>query len=483
MMSKPSVILHLGLGSFHRAHQAVYLNDLINQGDASWVLAGGNLRADMADTIAALERQGGAYTLETVTPGGERHYERIASIRHIIPYEPSLAGLIEVGADANTRIISFTVTEAGYYLDSSNRLETTYADLASDIAGTTRSTIYGALAAILKERQKRGAGPVTLLNCDNLRSNGERFKLGFKDFLTRRGDVALLGWVDAHTSTPNDMVDRITPRPLPDVAQRVKAATGFADGAPVMGEKFIQWVIEDHFIAGRPAWEKVGVELVNSVLPYEEAKIRILNAPHSCFAWAGTLIGLQYIHEGVAHPAIRQMAFDYVTDDVIPSLTAATNPYPLDLAAYRDVVLDRFSNPHIQDTNQRVAADGFAKIPGFLWPTFRECLARGASIDATAKLPALFFEFLGRWHRGELPYAYQDQGMDPVSAHAIFDSADPLATFSRDAILWGPLAGDPRLVAALQAAHAGVLRFVEENARPEPLRAHPAPIPGGNRMG
>ena len=468
IMSKPFVILHLGLGSFHRAHQAVYLNDLIEQEaarseSASWVLAGGNLRGDMADTIAALERQGGAYTLETVTPGGERHYQRIASIRHIIPYEPTLAGLIEVGADANTRIISFTVTEAGYYLDSNNKLETTYADLASDIAGNTRSTIYGALAAILKERQKRAAGPVTLLNCDNLRSNGERFKLGFRDFLTRRGDAALLAWVDAHTSTPNDMVDRITPRPLPEVAVRVKAATGFADGAPVMGEKFIQWVVEDHFIAGRPAWEKVGVELVDSVLPYEEAKIRILNASHSCFAWAGTLIGLQYIHDGVMHPAIRKMAFDYVTDDVIPSLTAATNPYPLDLAAYRDVVLDRFSNPHIQDTNQRVAADGFAKIPGFLWPTFRECLACGASIAATAKLPALFFAFLGRWHRGELPYAYQDQGMDAASAHAIFTSADPLTAFGRDPILWGPLAGNEQLVAALAAAHREVLAFVKDN--------------------
>ncbi|KQW38834.1 D-arabinitol 4-dehydrogenase [Rhizobacter sp. Root404] len=464
-MSKPFVILHLGLGSFHRAHQAVYLNRLIEQGETDWVLAGGNLRGDMLETIAALQKQGGAYTLETVTPGGERHYERIQSIRHIIPYEPSLAGLIEVGADANTRIISFTVTEAGYYLDAHNKLETTYTDLASDIAGTTRSTIYGALAAILNERKRLGSGPVTLLNCDNLRSNGERFKLGFADFLTRRGDTSLLAWVNASTSTPNDMVDRITPRPLPDVAARVKAATGFDDGAPVMGEKFIQWVIEDHFIAGRPAWEKVGAEMVDSVLPYEEAKIRLLNATHSCFAWAGTLIGLQYIHEGVDHPAIRQMAFDYVTDDVMPSLEADTSPYPLDLAAYRDVVLDRFSNPHIQDTNQRVAADGFAKIPGFLGPTFRECLARGASIAAVAKLPALFFEFLGRWHRGELPFEYQDQGMDPASAHAIFASADPLDAFARDPILWGPLAGDARLLAALRTAHAEVLAFVAANAK------------------
>jgi len=466
MSTKPFVILHLGLGSFHRAHQAVYLHELIKleatsgQGP-SWVLAGGNLRPDMADTVAALQSQGGAYTLETVSPTGERHYERIASIRQIIPYDPSLAGLIEVGANPDTRVISFTVTEAGYYLDSHNRLETTYSDLASDIAGTTRSTIYGALAAILNERKRRGSGPVTLLNCDNLRSNGERFMAGFKDFLARRKDPALLAWVQSSTSAPNDMVDRITPRPLPEVAERVRAATGWDDGAPVMGEKFIQWVIEDHFINGRPAWEKVGAEMVSSVLPYEEAKIRILNSSHSCFAWAGTLIGLEYIHEGVANAAIRKMAYDYVTDDVMPSLHATTHPYPLDLAAYRDVVLDRFSNPHLRDTNQRVAADGFAKIPGFLWPTFRECLARGASIAATAMLPALFFEFLGRWHRGELPFDYQDQNMDAATAHAFFAAADPLAAFAADPILWGPLANNDQLLAALRQQQRAVQAFVK----------------------
>ncbi len=470
MSSQPFVILHLGLGSFHRAHQAVYMHRLIEQENAegkaaSWVLAGGNLRPDMADAVAALQNQGGAYTLETVSPAGERHYERITSIRHIIPYDPSLDGLIEVGADANTRIISFTVTEAGYYLDSENRLETTYTELASDLAGTTRSTIYGALAAILNERKKRGSGPVTLLNCDNLRSNGERFRAGFVDFLGRRNDRDLLAWVQAHTSTPNAMVDRITPRPLPEVAARVKAATGFDDGAPVMGEKFIQWVIEDEFINGRPAWEKVGAELVESVLPYEEAKIRILNSSHSCFAWAGTLIGLTYIHEDVANAAIRKMAFDYVTDDVIPSLQASQNPYPLDLAAYRDVVIDRFSNPHLLDTNQRVAMDGFSKIPGFLWPTLRECLARGASIAATARLSALFFEFLGRWHCSELSYEYHDQSMDSVSAHAFFSAPNPLLAFCSDPILWGPLAGNEQLVAAISKAHQEVLAFVKENSR------------------
>ena len=186
-----SVILHLGLGSFHRAHQAVYLHRLNEQGDTAWSITGGNIRPDMADTMAALAAQGGEYTLETFAPNGDAHYERIRSIKRIVPYEPSLAGLIDVGASTGTRIISFTVTEAGYYLDPKNRLDTGFADLQSDLHGRTTATIYGALAAILRERVARDGGPVTLMNCDNLRSNGERFRAGMLDFLARRGDTGL----------------------------------------------------------------------------------------------------------------------------------------------------------------------------------------------------------------------------------------------------------------------------------------------------
>ena len=463
---RPAVnwILHLGLGSFHRAHQAVYLHRLIEQGDHSWRIAGGNLRPEMADIIAALAAQHGEYTLETLAPSGAAHYERIRSIGRIVPFEESLAGLIDLGASADTRIISFTVTEAGYYLDAKNRLDPAYADLKRDLDGSAHGTIYGALTAILRERMRRYAGPVTLMNCDNLRSNGERFRAGMLDFLDRRGDAALRSWVERHTTCPNAMVDRITPRPGPEVAQRVKAATGWIDAAPVMGESFIQWVIEDHFAAGRPAWEQVGVEMVESVAPYEEAKIRILNAPHSCIAWAGTLKGLTYIHEGVAVPAIRAMAHSYVTEDVIPCLDTQERPSPIDLTKYRDVVLERFSNAHLRDTNQRVAMDGFSKIPGFIVPTLRERLERDESIRATAVLPALFFAFLGRWHRGELIHAYQDGVMDPAVAHAFFATPDPLAAYCRESLLWGPLAGHAALEEAIRAAHRQVQQFIDGGA-------------------
>jgi D-arabinitol 4-dehydrogenase len=449
-----NVILHIGAGSFHRAHQAWYLHRLDEAaapGDARWSLTVGNIRGDMNAVLDALSAQQGVYTLETVTPRGERTYETIRSIRRVVPWSPTLDGLVDAGADPACKIVSFTVTEGGYYLDEHDRLDTSNPDLAADLAGS-RTTMYGALAAILEARMQRGAGPVTLQSCDNLRSNGERFHAGMRAFLERRGAAELVAWFDANTTCPNSMVDRITPRPTDDVRERVLAATGFDDACPVMGEAFIQWVIEDRFCAGRPAWERVGAELVQSVLPYEEAKIRILNATHSCIAWAGTLVGLTYIHEGTLDPDIRRFAHDYVTEDVIPCLT----PSPLDLARYRDVVLDRFSNPYIQDTNQRVAADGFSKIPGFIAPTLVECFERGVEPAATAMLPALFFRFLDRWRRGELPYAYQDGVMDERAARAFFDAPDPLAAFCAERLLWGGMAQSAKLDAAVRAALARV---------------------------
>ena len=462
----PRRMLHLGLGSFHRAHQAVYQQALHDAGDRRWMLAGGNIRADMGETIAALQASGGAYTLETVSPALERHYQRITAIRTVVGVDAELSGLVALGADPATGIVSFTVTEAGYYLDAANRLDLNFAELAADLEATreghphpTAPTIYGALTAILRARRAAGAGPLTLLNCDNLRHNGDRSRSGLLQFIELIGDTGLLGWVQAHTSSPNAMVDRITPRPTPEVRARVFAATGIDDPAALMGESFIQWVIEDRFIAGRPAWETVGVQMVDSVDAYEEAKIRLLNATHSCIAWAGTLAGYTYIHEGTQDPSIRKMAYDYVTDDTIPVLS----PSPIDLVAYRDVVLDRFGNPAIADTNQRVAMDGFSKIPGFIAPTIRERLARGEPIASVAMLPALFLAYLQRWHRGEIPYTYQDQAMDPAVAHAICDSADPVAAFCADGALWGPQAGDARLVAAVRAAAARVDRFVKEH--------------------
>lgn len=457
--TQPRIMLHLGLGSFHRAHQAVYIQNLIDSGDTSWALAGGNLRPDMLELIETLQKQNGAYTLETVSPAGERHYQTIRSIQHIIPFDEQLSGLVEMGASANTGIISFTVTEAGYYLDDKDQLDFGFADLQADLErvqkGQVGYSIYGALVTILKARIAANGGAVTLLNCDNLRHNGQRFRHGLLQFIDKLNDPTLKTWVETHTICPNDMVDRITPRPTDAVRQSVKAATGIDDPAALMGESFIQWVIEDKFIAGRPAWEKVGVEMVESVTPYEEAKIRILNASHSCIAWAGTLRGYSYIHEGTLDPEIRQLAYDYVTQDVIPCLT----PSPLNLENYRDVVLDRFSNEAIKDTNQRVAMDGFSKIPGYIVPTFRDRIKAGLPFDHVAVLPALFLTYLQRWHRGQIHYEYQDQAMNPEAAHAICEADDVVTAFCNDATLWGALAGNQQLIQTMRSAYERVQKF------------------------
>lgn len=437
--SKPYYWMHLGAGSFHRAHQAWYLHRLLAQGDDRWHIALGNIRNDAQPLLDALDKQQGRYTLETVTPEGERVYETITSVKKVLPWDEELSALVAQGADENTKVISFTVTEGGYYLDTNHQLDPRHPDIQADLAGEAR-TIYGALARILRARMKQHGQPVTLLNCDNLRHNGERFRAGFLAFLQLSDDQDLYQWVLKQTTSPNTMVDRITPRPTADIAVRVQEQTGVDDQAPVMGEAFIQWVIEDHFIAGRPALENVGVEMVESVLPWEEAKIRILNASHSCIAWAGTLKGQSYIHESTQTDVIRQLAWNYVTEDVIPSLS----PSPLDLEQYRDVVLSRFSNPYIQDTNQRVAADGLSKIPGFITPTLVECYQRGAEPRATAVLPALFFLFLQRWHRGELPYTYQDGVLNEDAMHTLLAADDALDRFTADETLFGPLATDAR---------------------------------------
>lgn len=456
------VQLHLGLGSFHRAHQAVYMQGLHDLDDTDWQIVAGNIRPDMLSTINALKEQNGGYTLETVNSAGDRNYQFITAIKDIIDWDKSLDGLTVIAVKPNTRIISFTVTEAGYYLDEHDQLDESFDDLANDLNGNPPLTVYGALTTLLRARMEQSTGPVTLLNCDNLRSNGERFKKALLNFIDRIQDPALLEWVTNNTSAPNSMVDRITPRPTEEVAERILAETGKEDKAPVMGETFIQWIIEDEFIAGRPAWEKVGVEMVEDVMPYEEAKIRILNATHSCIAWAGTLKGFEFIHEGTLDPEVRQLAYDYVTNDVIPCLDTPEEPCPIDLGKYRDVVLDRFSNPNILDTNARVAMDAYSKIPSFILPTISDGIFAGRSIDSVAILPALFLTFLIRQQCGEISFEYEDQGMDEASAQAICSSDDPVKAFANDRILFRELAGNEQLISSLRVAYQRVNKLIKQ---------------------
>ena len=454
-MTSTSTVLHLGLGAFHRAHQLAYMQALRDAGDVGWRSVSANIRPDADDPAPILARQDHAYTLEVTSSSGAREYRRITVLDAALPCTPGLEQALAVGAATSTRIVSFTVTEAGYHLDADGVLAAGSDDLraALDAArqGQPGTTIYGVLAAILRRRQQQGSGPLTLLCCDNLRHNGRRVQAGLRQFLALAGAVDLAAWVEEHTSFPNTMVDRITPSASAALFARVRAATGREDRAAVGCEAYMQWVIEDDFRNGRPAWERVGVQLVDAVEPFEEAKIRVLNASHSAIAWAGSLAGHRHIHAALRDPRIHALVHAWITDGVFDCL----RPSPIDLDAYRDQVLERFAGDAIQDTVERVLVDSFAKLPGFVVPTIRDRIRFKLDLEAVAILPALFLRVLLRWCAGTLATAYRDQARERAGRaviDAICDAADPVAAFCAEPLLWDELAGDPRLVRAIGAA-------------------------------
>ncbi len=454
-----NIILHLGLGSFHRAHQAVYLqklNDRDKGKENEWQLVSGNIRPENAEQIKLLKEAKGCYVVHTINPKGESRLNEITSIKEVIEYEAGLSPLIAVGSQVETKIISFTVTEAGYYLDDKTTLLKDAPDIEHDLAlandrdehrsgKTSNKTIYGLIRAILKQRKaeltdKGDNGKVTLLNCDNLRDNGKKFRTGFIQFLEASNSGHLLDWFEANCSCPNAMVDRITPRPTKEIVQQIEAALNRSEPNGILAEEFIEWVIEEDFVNGRPQWEKVGVKMVQDVHSYEEAKIRILNATHSLIAWAGALVGYDYIHEGILDPRIKKLCFDYITNDVIPLLS----PSPIDLENYRDVVLSRFSNRAILDTNQRVAMDGFSKIPGFVVPTIAERLKLKQSIEDVIVIPSLFLLFLLQRSRNKIKFDYEDQAMEEGFVNQVCIAEDSVAEFCKNKQLWGSLSYEQR---------------------------------------
>lgn len=427
---------------------------LHEQGLCDWQLAAGNIRNENAGLINALHASGGSYTLQTIAPNGTHRHQRISAISEIIRYEDGLQPLINRGAQPNTKIISFTVTEAGYYLDPQHQLQASHDEIQHDLNAWQQNprTLYGVLTAILHKRQQQNSdSKLTLLCCDNVRHNGDTFKKGLTQFVSALGNDELLQWIEENCTCPNSMVDRITPRPDAQTQARIQQATGEDDATAataLMAEAYIQWVIEDNFAAGRPAWEQAGAQLTDDVTPFEEAKIRLLNATHTCLAWGGALLGMHTIHESVSHPALRQFAYDYATHDAIPLL----QPSPINLEEYRDIVLERFSNAAIADTTARVASDGFAKLPGFVTPTIAARIAQGQSIEHVAVIPALFLAFLRAQHAGKIPTPYEDQAMPTDIPHQLATADNPIKLFAAQKILWGALASTPPLIQALTTA-------------------------------
>lgn len=362
-------IVHLGVGAFHRAHQAVMTDDALTAGDSGWGIVAASLRSP--DTRDALAPQDGLYTLATRAPEGER-LRVVGAIREVLVAPESPAMLIAAMADPRVRIVSLTVTEKGYCHDpATGELNEAHPDIVHDLAHPEAPrSAPGFLVAALARRRQAGAAPFTILCCDNLPANGRTVKQVVGRLAALR-DRDLGAWVAGEVACPSTMVDRIVPATTDEDRARVSAALGVADAWPVVTEPFIQWVIEDDFSAGRPRWEVAGAEFVADVAPHELMKLRMLNGAHSTLAYLGFLAGHETVADAANDPLFARLLEGFWTE-AAPSLPAAPG---LDPAAYARRLLARFQNTSIRHRLAQIAMDGSQKLPQRLLGTIRENLA------------------------------------------------------------------------------------------------------------
>jgi fructuronate reductase len=369
-------IVHLGLGAFVRAHVAVYTDDVLATHGGDWGLCGVSQRSrTVPDQLAP---QDGLYSVLERGPRGTRA-RVIGCVREVLLATASPDTLAARIADVRTRIVSLTVTEKGYRHDpATGRLRREDPEFAADAEGRPPRTVVGQLAAGLDARRAAGAGPVTVLCCDNLPRNGRMLRglvAEFTAWRDARTGGELAGWVDRNVAFPSTLVDRIVP--ATQAADRDEAARllGVTDAGTVVAEPFRQWVIEDTFAAGRPAWEDAGAILTDDVTSYEVLKLRLLNGAHSTLAYLGALAGHEFIWQAVADPDLAAVTRRLMTDDASPTVPA---PVDVDVGRYRDEVLARFANPALGHRTTQVAMDGSHKLPQRLLDTARERLAAGA---------------------------------------------------------------------------------------------------------
>jgi len=374
-------LVHLGIGAFHRAHQAVYTDDAMSAGDRDWRTLGVSLRSGaVRDEI---EPQDGLYTV-TERSGAVERTRLIGSVAGVVVAPESPGAVIEALAAPSTLVVSLTVTEKGYGRGPDGALDANLADIAADLrAEGLPRTLYGFLAEAVSRRRAAGAPGLTVMSCDNLAHNGAQLRGLFAEFLEHRSahDAA---WVAAHCAFPSTMVDRIVPAPTPEDRTRLARDIGLYDAAAVVTEPFRQWVIEDWFAGPRPRWEVGGAELVADVAAYETAKLRMLNGAHSAFAYLGLLAGHAFVHEAIADPAIRSVVERLMRDEAAASLSPAPGQ---NLAAYADALIARFENTALAHRLVQIAMDGSQKIPQRWLQTLADRRARGA--DCPSILRAL----------------------------------------------------------------------------------------------
>ena len=435
-------IVHFGVGGFHRAHEAMYLDALMNQGAAhDWAIVGVGTMPGDARMRDAMRAQDCLFTLVVKHPDGSRDARVIGGMIDYLFAPDDPQAVLDRLANPATRIVSLTVTEGGYHVNQvTGEFDASGADLQADLAGDGASrSVFGFITEAVRMRRDAGVAPFTVMSCDNLPGNGEIAKKMITAFAELK-DPELADYLRQNVVFPNCMVDRITPvtqqADIDDLAERF----GVADAWPVVCEPFTQWVLEDHFGAGRPAFEEVGVQIVPDVVPYELMKLRLLNASHQALCYLGYLSGYRYAHEVCQDPLFVKFLLGYMENEGSPTLPAVPG---VDLDAYRHQLIERFANPEVRDTLARLCAESSDRIPKWLVPVIKINLDNGGAVDRSALVVAAWARYAEGVDEAGEPIEIVDRFKEKVMAAAAAQSEDDLA-FLRDRDFFGDLAEDER---------------------------------------
>jgi mannitol 2-dehydrogenase len=447
-------IVHIGVGGFHRAHEAMYIDRLLEKRTAEdWGICGvGVLPSDrrMAEVMAA---QDGLYTLVVKHADGTLEPRVVGSIVEYLlaPDDPEV--VVSKMADDATRIVSLTVTEGGYNIDPvTGQFDAAEPDIVHDAQpGAVPRTAFGLVVEALARRRARGVAPFTVVSCDNIQHNGDVARRTFAAFAALR-DPELGAWVEREVPFPNSMVDRITPATTDDDRAEVARRFGIEDQWPVVCEPFTQWVLEDKFGLGRPPLEDAGVQVVEDVEPYELMKLRLLNAGHQGLAYLGHLAGYRLVHEAAQDPLFQQFLLGYMEEEATPTL----QPVPgIDLDHYRRDLIARFGNPAIRDTLARLAFDGSERLPKWLLPVLRENLATGGEVRRSVLVVAGWARYCEAVDEEGRPIEIVDRRRERLVANAQRQRDDPLS-FVADRELFGDLVDDERFTSLYSSALASL---------------------------
>ena len=449
-------IVHLGIGAFHRAHQAVYTEQALAAGDRRWGILGASLRSP--DTRDALAPQDGLYTLSIRDASGEK-LQVIGAITGVVVATEDPEALVNAMAHRDIRIVSLTVTEKGYCHDpATGTLVENHPDIVHDLANLQQPrSAPGFIIAALALRRTAGLPPFTVLCCDNLPSNGRTVKRVLVR-LARLRDPALGEYLEQHLACPCTMVDRIVPATQDEDRARISETIGLKDAWPVVTEPFTQWVIEDHFPEGRPDWGLGGAQFVRDVAPYELMKLRLLNGAHSSIAYLGYLSGCETVAAAMANPDLVRFVQKLMAEDVTPTLPA---PDGANLPAYCAALVERFRNPALKHRTWQIAMDGSQKLPQRLLGTIRDRLAAGADISRPALGVAAWMAYVrGVDEKGAAidvrdPLAAQLRGIADAAGRDAARLAQGLVAV--EAIFGTDLPGNTRFVQAVTKSLEGLL--------------------------